>query len=79
MHMPQAIFDIYRLQSDGSELHVGEARSYNIAFIDVEMLASKVPAKYVIRDRETGQRHVLNLSPLDGSEVSRSRVPGAKK
>lgn len=57
-------FDIFRLQSDGSEMHLGEATSYRIALIDVEMLAAKVPGKYVIRDRETGQKHVLNLGVL---------------
>lgn len=55
------IFDIFRLQPDGSELRVGEAKSYVGALFDLEMLASRVPAKYVIRDRATGQRHVLNF------------------
>lgn len=59
---PAAIFDIFMLQPDGSELHVGQAKSYMGALFDSEMLASRVPAKYVIRDRTTGQRHVLNLS-----------------
>jgi len=58
-------FEIFRLRPDGSELYVGEAVAYSIALFDVEMLASKVPAKYVIRDRGTGQRHVLNMRPLD--------------
>ena len=64
MQTPQTIFDVFRVQSDGSELHVAEAPSYYLALIDVEMLASKVPAKYVIRERETGQRHVLNLASM---------------
>ena len=59
------IFEIFRLQPDGSELYVGQAASYNIALFDVEMLASKVPAKYIIRDRETGQGLVVNLAPPD--------------
>ena len=71
MQMAEAGFDIFRLQPDGSELHVGETTSYNIALIDVEMLGSRIPAKYVIRDRGTGRRHALNLLPLDSSEVSR--------
>jgi hypothetical protein len=55
------IFEIFRLRPDGSELYVCKAASYNIALFDVEMLALKVPAKYVIRDRRSGQRHVQNL------------------
>ena len=58
------IFEIFRLQPDGSELCVGKATSYNIALFDVEMLASKVAAKYIIRDRETGQGLVVNLASL---------------
>jgi PAS domain-containing protein len=62
---PAAIFDIFRLQPDGSELRVGEANSYTGALFDTELLASRVPAKYVVRDRATGQRHVLNLACLE--------------
>ena len=61
---PAAIFDIFRLQPDGSDLHVGEAKSYTGALFEIELLALKVPAKYVIHDRGTGQRHVLNLEHL---------------
>jgi len=62
-----AIFDIFRLQPDGSELHLGKAKSYIGALFDIEMLASRVAANYVIRDRATGQRHVLNLGHLEKS------------
>lgn len=58
------IFDVFRLQPDGSELHVGEAASYNMALLHIELLGSKVPAKYIIQDRENGQRHVLNFGGL---------------
>lgn len=64
MELLQKTFEIFKLQQDGSELYVGEAMSYNIALFDAELLASKVPAKYAIRDRGTGQRCVLNLLPL---------------
>src|SRR5215470_2657710 len=60
------IFDIFRRQLDGSELHVGQAASYNTALFDCELLASRIPAQYVIRDRVTGQKCVLNLRHLDG-------------
>jgi PAS domain-containing protein len=65
--LPTAIFDIFRLQPDGSELPAGKAESYTGALFDIEMLASRVPAKYVIRDRATGQRHVVNLARLEKS------------
>jgi len=64
MELSTTLFDIFRLQPDGSELHVGEAASYNIALIHIELLGSKVPAKYIIQDWETGQRHVLNFGAL---------------
>ena len=70
----QAIFDIFRVEPDGSELQVGEAASYSIALMDVEMLASKIPAKYVVCDRETGQRWLMNLGRLDSSSY---RLPGS--
>jgi len=66
---PAAIFDLLRLQPDGSELHVGKATSYTGAVFDIEMLASRVPAKYVIRDRVTGQRHVISLERLEKSAL----------
>ena len=75
MRTSKITFDIFKLQSDGSELPVGEAESYNLALIDLEILASMVPAKYVIRDRETGQKHVLNLQYLDGRS-SPARLTG---
>jgi len=64
MEISSQIFEIFRLRPDGSELYVCKAASYNIALFDVEMLASKVPAKYVICDRRSGQRHVQNLGPF---------------
>lgn len=64
MEISSRIFEIFRLHPDGSELYVGKATSYNIALFDVEMLASKVPAHYVIRDAGTGRRHILNLERL---------------
>ena len=63
----QIVFDIFRLESDGSELLVGEAASYRIAFMDVEILGSRVQAKYIIRERKTGERNILNLGPLGNS------------
>lgn len=65
------IFDIFRCLPDGAELQVGQAASYNAALFDCELLASKVPAQYVIRDRVTGQRHVLNLRRLDDESNTR--------
>ncbi len=62
---PAALFAIFRLLPDGSELRVGSATSYTGALFEIELLALKVPAKYVIRDRATGQRHVLNLERLE--------------
>ena len=64
MEAPTAIFDIFRLQPDSSEVYVGEVASYNTALLEVELLASKNPAKYIIHDRETGQRHIVNLAGL---------------
>ena len=58
---PSAIFDIFRVQPDASEAHVGKAKSYTGAVFEAELLGTKVPAKYVIRDRMTGQRYVVNL------------------
>jgi hypothetical protein len=46
MQTSRRIFDIFRLQPDGSGLHIGESASSNVALIDVEMFASKVPAEY---------------------------------
>jgi hypothetical protein len=59
-----AVFDIFRLQPDGSEVHAGEATSYTGALQDIELLASRKPARYIIHDRETGQRNIVNLSAL---------------
>ena len=64
MEIASQNFEIFRLHPDGSELYVCKAASYDIALFEVELLASKVPAKYVIRDRRSGQRHVQNLGPL---------------
>jgi hypothetical protein len=64
MEIASQNFEIFRLRPDGSELYVCKAASYNIALFDVELLAAKVPAKYVIRDRRSGQRHLQNLDPL---------------
>jgi len=38
------IFDIFRRQLDGSERRVGPAASYNTAFFDAQLLASKIPS-----------------------------------
>ena len=65
------MFDVFRLQPDGTELHVGEAASHFVALLHLEMIAARVPAKYAIRDRETGQRHVVNLQHLGSSSHSR--------
>jgi hypothetical protein len=64
MEISSQIFEVFRLRPDGSELYVCKAASYNLALFEVELLASKIPAKYVIRDRRSGQRHVQNLDPL---------------
>ena len=65
MEISAKTFEIFRLQPNGAELYVGEASSYSIALFDVEMLAAKVPGKYAVCDRGTGQRFVLNLRTLD--------------
>jgi hypothetical protein len=64
MEISSQIFEVFRLQADSSELYVCRAASYNLALFEVELLASKVPAKYVIRDQRSGQRHVQNLGSL---------------
>jgi len=69
MEISSQIFEIFRLRPDGSELYVCKAASYNIAVFDVEMLASKVPAKYVIRDRRNDQRHFTEPGAPCGMNV----------
>jgi hypothetical protein len=69
MEIASQNFETFRLRPDGSELYVCKAASYDIAHFDVELLASKVPAKYVIRERRSCQRHVQNLGPLGSRDL----------
>ncbi len=75
MEIASQNFEIFRLRPDGSEQYVCKAASFDIALFDVDLLASKVQAKYVIRDRRSGQRHVQNLGPL-AVEISVCSHPG---
>ena len=68
-----ANFCILKLQPDGSEFPIGDAESYNEALFEIELSAIRSPGKYVIRNRMTGQRDVLNLELK--TEVSHERMP----
>ena len=40
---------------------IGDAESFNVAMWDAEIAAISAPGKYVLLNRSTGERDVLNL------------------
>jgi hypothetical protein len=55
------VFDILRIQSDGSEQCVGKAPHFSSAALYVELLAFNAPGKYMIRDRKTNHTWAMNF------------------
>ena len=54
-------FEILRVEGDRVISNVGEAESYNIAILCMELAAARFPAKYIIHNRKTEQRHVFDF------------------
>ena len=57
----QALFDIYRVDFDGSVMWLGSAQSYNVALLEIELTAVEAPGDYIIVNRQTGDRTVLSF------------------
>ena len=57
----QALFDIYRVDFDGSVMWLGSAQSYNVAFLQIELTAVEAPGDYAIVNRRTGERTILSF------------------
>jgi hypothetical protein len=56
-----AWFEVFKVGPDESLHKVGDAESFNAAMWDAEIAAIRAPGKYVLLNRSTGERDVLNL------------------
>ena len=55
-----ALFDIYRVDVDGSAEWLDSVESYSVALLKIELIAVKAPGDYAIVNRQTGERTVLS-------------------
>ena len=65
-----ALFDMYRVDFDGSVEWLGSVRDYSVALLEVELTAVEAPGDYVIVNRQTGDRMVLNFGMRCGPTVA---------
>jgi hypothetical protein len=56
-----ALFDMYRVDFDGSVEWLGSIRDYSMALLEIELTAVEAPGDYAIVNRETGERTVLSF------------------
>jgi len=56
-----ALFDIYRVDVDGSAKWLDSVQSYSAALLKIELIAVEAPSDYAIVSRQTGDRTVLSF------------------
>ena len=50
-----ALFDLYRLDPQGSAMWLGTVQSYTLAIFEIELTAARAPGDYTIVNRKTGR------------------------
>jgi hypothetical protein len=65
-----ALFEMYRVDFDGSVEWLGSAQSYSLALLEIELTAVEAPGDYAIVNRRTGERTVLNFGMRCGPPVA---------
>jgi len=56
-----ALFDLYKLDLQGSAKWLGSVQSFNMALFEIELTAKKAPGDYAVINRQTGERTDLTF------------------
>ena len=69
-----ALFDIYRVDVDGSAKWLDSVQSYSAALLKIELIAAEAPSDYAIVSRQTADRTVLSFGLRSSSSWKRRHV-----
>ena len=66
----RALFDMYRVDVDGSVEWLGSSQDYRLALLEIGLNSVEAPGEYVIVDRQTSDRIVLSFGMRRGPPVA---------
>jgi hypothetical protein len=56
-----ALFDLYKLDLQGTVKWLGSVHTFNMALFEVELTAARAPGDYTVINRQTGERTDLTF------------------